>query len=110
MPWPEVKFTVFAGHGHGRGATLRGVFTLGFHRQLLVAPHIQCALRKGLLIDLATLGRRCDGIKHATLGNAGFHPLRHQLVAVARYRDTRILGLTASADTGPFPVLRSDLP
>ena len=93
-------YRTLAGHGHGRGTTLRGVFALGFHRQLLVTPHIQCALRKGLLINLATLGRWCDGIKHSALGDAGFHPLRHQLVAVARYRNTRILGLAAFSGHG----------
>ena len=33
-------YRTLAGHGHGRGTTLRGVLTLGFHRQLLVTPHI----------------------------------------------------------------------
>ena len=93
-------YRALAGHGHRGGSTLRGVLALGFHGQLLVAPHIQCTLRKGLLIDLATLGRRCDGIIHASLSDAGFHPLCHQLVPVARYRDTRILGLTAFSGHG----------
>ena len=93
-------YRALAGHRHRGGSTLRGVLALGFHGQLLVAPHIQCTLCKGLLINLATLSRRSDGIIHAPLRDAGFHPLRHQLVSVTRYRNTRILRLTAFNGNG----------
>ena len=85
-----------AGDGHCCSSALRGVFAFALDGQLLVAPNIQRALRKSLLINLTALGGGRDGIKHTALGDARFHPLGHQLVAIAGDGEAGILRLVAS--------------
>src|ERR1051325_4929982 len=65
-----------------RRASLRGVFTFGLDRDFLLAPDVEFAHRVGALINFAAFGRRRDRIKHAAFGDAGFDPLRDELIAV----------------------------
>ena len=78
-------------------AALRGVLALGLDGDLLLAPDVELTLGVGLLVDLAALGGRGDGVEDAALGDAGLDVLRDQLVAVAGDPDARVtrLGVVA---------------
>ena len=85
-----------ARHCKRRRATLRRMLALAFNGDLLVAPDIQLPLRKRLLVQLAPFRRGGDRIKHPTLRDTCLHVLSHQLVAIHRNRDARILWLIRS--------------
>ena len=79
-----------AAHGVGDRAALGGVFSLRFHGDRVLTKHVELALSKRLLIQLAALGRRRNGIEHAGLGDARFSVVGNQLVAVGGDSDSRV--------------------
>jgi hypothetical protein len=82
-----------AAHGERRRAALRRVLALALDGDLRAAEDVQLTLRVGLLVNLAAFGRGGDRVENAAVGDAGFDVLGHQLVAVARHGDARVLRL-----------------
>ena len=64
------------------GAALRGVLAFGFDRDRVLAEDVEFALGECLLIQLAALGGRRDGIEDAGVGDTGLGVVGNQLVAV----------------------------
>ena len=79
-------------HRVGDGAALGGVLAFGFDGQSALAEYVQPSLREGLLVELATFGRRSNRIKDPRVSNSRFRVVRNQLVAVCRDAFTWILG------------------
>ena len=80
----------FPAHGVRDGAALSGMLALGLDSDRVLAEDVELALGERLLVQLAALGRWCDGVEDAGIGNAGFGVVRNQLVPVSGHTDSRI--------------------
>src|SRR5205809_21299 len=67
----------FPAHGVRDGAALSGMLALGLDGDRVLAEDVELAFRERLLVQLAALGRRCDGVEDAGIGNAGFGVVRN---------------------------------
>src|SRR5262245_24234856 len=77
----------------GDRASLRGVFAFGFHGNRVPAEHVEIALGKRLLVQLAAFSGRSDGVEDPGIGNPRFGVVRNQLVAVRGHTDSWVTRL-----------------
>ena len=72
----------FSADGVGDGAALSRVLALGLHGYRILAEDVELAFGERLLVQLTALGRWCDGIEDASIGDARLGVVRNQLVPV----------------------------
>ena len=82
----------FSGNRKCNRAALRGVLSLGFHCDGVVAEDVEFAFGKCLLKQLAALGRGRDGIEHTGIRDAGLGMVGNQLISVGSNANSRVGG------------------